>query len=201
MGGKLQCPTSGSGEGIQAEIRPCNCLGACGPAGRWQQPSELLCSAPPSHRVRGFAAQYKTWLSVFSELFRPPGPACTRKWTHLTAALKMYILSSHRRRPSSSPEDFCGRMGDGCGPAECEGPLSCLRLRRVVTQRLGTLGNCSGRFKRAILKAVGEYGGRITESKLSACSSSARCVNKESLCVSFTCKVKPMQLCVLSFRC
>lgn len=47
-----------------------------------------------------------------------------------------------------------------------------------------TLGNCSDRLKRAMIKAAGESGGLITESKLSASSSSARCVNKEAGSVS-----------------
>lgn len=40
---------------------------------------------------------------------------------------------------------------------------NCLRSRCLVTQHLGTLVNCSDRFKRVIIRAVGEYAG-LTES-------------------------------------
>lgn len=65
---------------------------------------------------------------------------------------------------------------------DCEGPLT--QLFKVEVCSYTTLVNFSGRFTRVIIKAVGEHGGLITESKLSAYSSSARCVNKDSLSVS-----------------
>lgn len=96
--------------------------------------TQLICSAPPSNPSELshlFSHHMKLGLSLFSELFRPPFPACVGNRTASTAALEMYIFVR--------PLWFCLIVK---GHSH-----SCLRWMCVVTQHLGTLVNVSGRNK------------------------------------------------------